>query len=165
LRLIKENIINVNLFKMNFSVSLSIYRPDILEQYGIEAPPQTIDELEEIAAKIDTDELPAFVTRAVKGQGINVFTWVTFLRGYGGDFFDKDLKPTLDSPEAIQATEKYAELLQKYGPFGVSGYTHYECTTDFAQGKVAMFLGEGNPVSESGKRRGRWKCHENFSVQ
>ena len=150
--------------------NLLYYRPDILEQYGIEAPPQTIDELEAIAAKIDTDELPAFVTRAVKGQGINVFTWVTFLRGYGGDFFDDDLKPTLDSPEAIQATEKYAELLQKYGPFGVSGYTHYECTTDFAQGKVAMFLGAGpwgasvfNDPAKS-KIIGKWMAVNNSCI-
>ncbi|MBD3304873.1 extracellular solute-binding protein [candidate division KSB3 bacterium] len=137
--------IDETIYGLPFSgeTNLLYYRTDIFEEHGIAGPPQTIDELEEIAAKIDTEDIPAFVTRAVKGQGINVYTWATFLRSYGGDFFDQDLKPTLDTPEAILATEKYAEILQNYGPFGVSGYSHYECTTDFSQGKVAMFLGAG----------------------
>ncbi len=123
--------------------ALLFYRTDIFEKNGIQNPPATIEELEEVAAKINTEEIPGFCSRAVKGQGINVYTWSAFLKAYGGDFFNEDMEPIVNSAEAIKATEKYAELLNEYGPFGVASYSHYELSTDFAQGKLGMAFAAG----------------------
>lgn len=46
----------------------------------------------------------------------------------------------MTSPEAIQALDFYARLLQNYGPPGVTGYNWYECQTTFLQGQGAIWI-------------------------
>ncbi|MDA8219145.1 MAG: extracellular solute-binding protein, partial [Dehalococcoidales bacterium] len=90
--------------------------------------------------KVHTPEVPAFAMRAVKGEGMNVFTWTEWLRSYGGTFFDDKGDPVLDSPEAIKATEEYARLVTTYGPKGVASYRHFEIFADFQQEKLVSWI-------------------------
>ena len=110
------------------------YRKDIFEKYGVQ-PPKTWAELEEVAQKIGTTEIPAFATRGARGP--NIFTFAGFLWSYGGKWVTEDNEPALDSKEAIRALEMYKRL-QEFGPLGVANYTHYDVYTDFMQGKLAM---------------------------
>ena len=116
------------------------YRTDILEKAGFAGPPKTYDELEEICKKVNTPETPCFAVRASRGRGYNPFSYPLFLYGYGGKWFNDGWNPALDSPEAAAGLEEMVKLLTKYGPKGVANYTHYEMYTDFAQGKMVMFI-------------------------
>ncbi|QPM69109.1 ABC transporter substrate-binding protein [Atribacter laminatus] len=122
--------------------TIIFYLPQVLEEKGIAGPPSTFEEIEDIAAKIhNPPDFAGFGTRARRGEGMNVScNWAAWLWGYGGSYFDENGKPALDSPEAILATQKYAELIQKYGPPGGGDFTHYELYTLFAQGNLGMYL-------------------------
>lgn len=139
------------------------YRTDILEQAGFTEPPKTWDELEAICAKVHTPEVPCFVVRAARGRGYNPFAWPLFLHSYGGTWFTDGWQPAINSPEAIKGTEKLVHLLTTYGPKGVANYTHYEMYTDFAQGKLVMFIDATVWVStfnnpEKSKVIGKWRA-------
>ncbi len=117
------------------------YRTDLFEKAGIKQPPDTLEDLEATAQKIHTSETPAWAVRARRGQGVNIYIWSQWLWSYGGRYFDEKMRPVLNSLEAIKATEKYAELLKKFGPKGFEDITHHDIVyTQFSQGKLGMFI-------------------------
>ena len=121
--------------------SLMVYRTDILEKFGYSKPPDTFDELMEMAAKINTKECAAYVGR---GQP-HSFHWVfpNFLQAYGGDFFvdpPKDMTPILDSEEAIQAAEVFVKLHRDYAVPGVVNFMEDDSRIAMQQGRGAMWI-------------------------
>lgn len=65
----------------------------------------------------------------------------------------------LDSPESIEVTKKFAELVNKAGPKDWTNYTWYQVSTDIGAGKAAMafdadifgiFQGQEGASAESG---------------
>lgn len=121
--------------------TIMYYRTDLFEQHGIKRPPETMEELEAAAQKLHTPEVAAWAVRARRGQGVNIFTWSQWLWSYGGRYFDEKMRPVVNSPEAVRATEKYAELLRKFGPKGFEDITHHDIVySQFSQGRLAMFI-------------------------
>ena len=117
------------------------YRTDLLQKAGITQPPDTLEELEAALQKLHTPEVAAWAVRARRGQGVNIFTWSQWLWSYGGRYFDEKMRPVVNSPEAVRATEKYAELLRKFGPKGFEDITHHDIVySQFSQGRLAMFI-------------------------
>ena len=118
-----------------------MYRKDLFEEYNLEVP-ATMEELIDCAKTIyeATDGEIAGVT--MRGQqGIHVlYTWAGFLWGNGGRWFDDDGKLALDSPEAIEAAQTYADLLNSYGPKGYANFGWQENRLLFQQGKAAMTI-------------------------
>jgi multiple sugar transport system substrate-binding protein len=117
------------------------YRKDILEANGIEVP-QTVDDLIAAAKQLDGTEfdgrtISGFVSRGDKTYPtLNPFS--TFLLAYGGaDIVDG--KAAVNSPESIEATEKWVELMQ-YAPEAASTYTWYEAQQDFIAGNAAFYI-------------------------
>ena len=146
-------------------MSLFMYRKDIFEKYGIETVPETFDELVEVLDTIqgDPDVYPIGM-RGQRGAGMNIYTWTQVFRGFGGDFFvdfPNDMTPTVNTPEAIEATEFYAELINKYGPAGSGNWTNMEIYTAQANGDIAMTM-DANAFSgvieneERSKTVGKW---------
>ena len=122
-------------------VGILFYRPDVLAEAGYDEPPKTYAELEEVAAAIaDLPDFAGIGMRARQGEGMNVIIWASFLHGYGGSFVDENGYPVLNSPEAVKATQKYADLINNYGPTGGQDFTHYELYTGFSQGTLGMYL-------------------------
>jgi multiple sugar transport system substrate-binding protein len=138
------------------------YRTDLFEKAGIKQPPDTLEELEAAAQKLHSAETPAWAVRAQRGQGVNIFIWSQWLWSYGGRYFDEKMRPVLNSPEAVRATEKYAELLKKFGPKGYEAITHHDIVySQFTQGKLGMFIDASVWVSvlnDASKSRvvGKW---------
>lgn len=114
-------------------------RADVLEEKGLK-PPETMEELEEVAAAIhDPDnDFYAIDYRGVSGQVANIWIWSGFLHTYGGDFFDEDWKPIFNSPAAVKATEMFVKLLQDYGPPGASTHHWAELQSGYLDGKIGM---------------------------
>lgn len=117
------------------------YREDILKKNGI-AVPQTIDELIAAAAKLngttfDGKKISGFVSRGDKTYPtLNPFS--TFAGAYGVKDVT-DGKATINSPEGIEATTKWVELM-KNAPKAASTYTWYEAQQDFLAGNSAFYI-------------------------
>lgn len=115
------------------------YRSDLLEQAGI-AVPETLEELEAAAAKLN-DPANNFYGIAMRGARVPMVTQLSsFLYSYGADFQDKDGNASIDTPEAIEAINFYGNLLNKYGPPGASNMGWVEASAIFAQGNAAFYL-------------------------
>jgi multiple sugar transport system substrate-binding protein len=114
------------------------YRADVFKEKGLE-PPKTFDELMGLAAKLhDPDnKFYGFVERGAGNAAVTQF--VTFLRGFGGDYQSADYRTaTINTPEALKAFRYYGEILRKYGPPGVLSMNWGETSNIFTEGLVAM---------------------------
>jgi len=94
------------------------YRKDLLQKAGL-AVPTTIDELVEAAAAIKAQNpgTAGFISRTT-AAGANT-PFASFLFAYGGNW-QEDGKSKIDTPEAVDAYQVYADLIRKYGPDNVS---------------------------------------------
>lgn len=119
--------------------TMLFYRQDLFDQAGIEEAPKTWDEVEEACVKLKALGVDAIGLRARAGEGLNCYIWPSLLYAYGGRYVDENGYPVLNSPEAVEATQKFADLVNNYGPVGGSDMTHAEHITSFQQGNLAMF--------------------------
>jgi ABC-type glycerol-3-phosphate transport system substrate-binding protein len=136
------------------------YRKDLISE-----PPQTFEDLMAMAEQAyKPGEMAGFVARAQRGEGMNVYVWTGFLKGFGGKFFadfPNDYTPVINSPEAIAAAEFYAEILNKYGPDGIASYTNEETQLDAQNNKAASLIEwSGHPIlidnPENSETSGKW---------
>lgn len=122
-------------------VMMLYYRQDVLDELGLSVP-STWSELTEAARIIteaDNDMYGVTMNWAKQGGGISLIPWTNVLRSFGADQFDADFRPTMNSPEAIAATEMYANLLN-YAPPAAVTYNEGDARTSFASGEAAMVL-------------------------
>jgi len=111
-------------------------RFDIIEKSGFNHLPKTFEELVTMCAAINKkEECYAYVN-----DNLHHWHWIPFLHGFGGDVFKAppgNLTPTIDTPEAIESAQYYADLLMKYSPEGILSYT-------MDQARVAQMTGRAN---------------------
>ncbi len=116
--------------------SLLFYREDLLAAAGFDGPPETLEELAEYAAALDSDQVAGF---AMRGRGAAATSQiVNLLYSFGGQWLNNDGTSALASPESVAALEYYANLLREYGPPGPSNMHWNEVMSLYAQGGVAM---------------------------
>ncbi|SDJ54337.1 ABC transporter substrate-binding protein [Billgrantia gudaonensis] len=121
------------------------YRKDLLEEYG-HKPPQTWEELTEIAADIQAAEREAgndkmwgfvFQGRAYEGLTTNALEWVA--SHGGGTLVDEDGKVTINNDRAAAALDLAASWIDDISPVGVLNYTEEEARGIFQSGN-AVFM-------------------------
>jgi multiple sugar transport system substrate-binding protein len=107
-------------------------------------PPKTMDEWKQQVQFFNGKTFKGkktygWAAQAAKGFG-NVHTWLSFLYSYGAQPFNGDFsKSTLSSPQAVKATQEWAEMM-KYMPPGANGYTYDNVTTAAQQGTIATAM-------------------------
>ncbi|WP_158253970.1 sugar ABC transporter substrate-binding protein [Cryobacterium sp. Y50] len=119
-----------------------MYRTDLFEQYGIDGPPTTMDELMANAKTIEEQsngEIAGITLRGAPGIQ-SVYPWSGFLRAFGGDYYDKDGNIAVNAPEAVEAAAFWADLLNDYGPAGVGNFGWEQNRIAFTQGTAAMTI-------------------------
>jgi len=125
------------LYAMPFenTLMMSAVRNDLYEQANL-TPATTLPEyLSNVQALNDPPTV--YGTEIMGQQGEPVFyEWVNWLWGEGGDLFDTAGAPTLNTPEAIKATEDLITL-SKSAPPGVANYSWDQAATSFATGQVS----------------------------
>jgi len=129
-----------------------IYRKDKLDEVGMEIP-QTFDELEAVlAATHAPEEFYAYVMRT-EPNGVH-FPYPIWIQGYGGNVFrdpPNDLTPTLNTPEALVATEDFCGKITRYSIAGSQIYGTPDCQNAMAQGLAGLWvdaLGIFNPITD-----------------
>ncbi len=119
---------------------LLIYRTDLLEAAGVE-PPKTLDEL---IAAVETLHDPdngiyGIALRGQRGSGSNVWRWMPYFKGMGGEWFNEDGTPAFNSEAGVKATETYLKLFE-YSPPGTQTGSWDESTGAFNSGQVALIV-------------------------
>jgi len=125
-------------------VQMLFYRKDIFDQLGLEVP-KTWEEFDAVNKKI-TEETDLYAIAPYYGagnNGQNLFMWTSYLWSNGGDIFDENMKPIFNSPEGLEATQRYLDLLvtDKVAPPESVTFGEQDSRTYFKQGKAAMWLG------------------------
>jgi len=126
------------------------YRKDVLEKEGIKVP-ETVDELIAAAQKLKGVEFDGKVLDGIVVRGQEF--WPTLITGYGSvlaAYGATDLRAdgtsAADSPEAIEATRKWIELL-KAGPADIASYGWEQAQAHFAAGN-SVFLLDADHMAE-----------------
>lgn len=119
------------------------YRADLFEEQGLEVP--TTWEEVEAAAEVLKGAYPDIYPLSVYygiNAGQNLFWWEALLWGNGGDVLDENNRPIFNSPEGVEATERYISWIEKgYTSPGSVAFNEQEGNQEFNQGRAAMFVG------------------------
>lgn len=130
---------------INVEGTALFYRADLFKKYGIN-PPTSLDELNQAAATIKAkNEVTPIALRGVSPA--IPYTFAPFLYSLGGQWTSDATTPTMNTPQAVEAIQRYAKLAKDYGPQGVINNTFTQSSALMAQGKVAMELESSNELS------------------
>ncbi len=117
------------------------YNRDLMEQAGIDTPPDTWEELAEAAAAISAlgDDIAGF---GLQGNEIetDVYFYYAFW-AYGGNLVDEDGTSGLDTPAGYQAAQMYKSLIDSgVTQPGVTAFSREDVQNLFKQGRVGMMI-------------------------
>lgn len=113
-----------------------MYRKDILKEKGISVP-KTLDQYMSAVKRLnDPPKIYGNVTRGARTT--NWWRWGTFFFALGGKYLDGN-KPVFNSPEAVEATKLYMDMV-KNAPPGTATFDWGECGEAFRSGKAVFFI-------------------------
>ncbi len=123
---------------------LLYYRTDLLEKYGYDGPPETWQELEEMAAVIqegEREENPDFwgyvwQGNAYEGLTCNALEWIE--SNGGGTIINDDREVTINNEKAKTAVEMAASWVGEISPPGVTGLVEESSRKIFEAGNAAF---------------------------
>jgi trehalose/maltose transport system substrate-binding protein len=125
------------------------YRTDLIQKYGYREPPQTWDELEKMAARIQEGERAkgakdfwGFVWPGTASEGLtcNALEW-QFAEG-GGRIIEPGGTISVNNPKAIRAWERAARWVGSISPPSVISYEEWDAANAFwTSGRAAFFRG------------------------
>ena len=124
---------------------LFFYRKDLFEKYLMK-PPATWDDVLAAAKTIQEKETTGanggqvygYVERAAQGNAA-VADFMPIFWAFGGEMFDANGKPTVDSPQGIAALQFMIEL-GKYSPPGYASFNADDVGAHLLQGTAAMSI-------------------------
>lgn len=115
------------------------YRTDIFEKYGVNVP-QTWEELRDTAEMLNLKEPGVYGITFMGRRGVQLqCTYDNMLWSFGGEWYDENYNPTINSQEAVEALEYFKSLIP-FAPEGVLTYDWDENANAFAQGRAAMTI-------------------------
>lgn len=119
---------------------LLIYRKDLLEKAGLSVP-TTLDEFKTAVKTMHDPSNGVYGVglRGQRGSGANVWRWMPYFRGFGGEWFSDDGTPVMNSDAAVKATETYLELFEHSAP-GTKTGSWDESTGAFRAGQIAIII-------------------------
>ena len=123
--------------------SMVMYRKDLADAAGVTvADNDSWENIMKAAAAMHNPDAGVYgaCLRGKPGWGDNMAFITTMVNSYGGAWFDKDMKPTIDSDQWRAAINTYVELLGKYGPPGSEGNSFNEILALFNEGKCGMWI-------------------------
>jgi len=145
-QVIKNNTLDGKLVSVPTSVDVGLlyYRTDLLEKYGFAHPPDTWDEMTEMARTIQLRERAAgdadFYGYLWQGKDeglvVNALEWI-FSYG-GGTIIDSDRRVSINNPRTFDALNRVREWVGTISPPGTLTYAEEECRNSFQSGHSAF---------------------------
>ncbi len=128
--------------------TIHYYRSDLYTEKGLR-PPETLDDLRETARRLHapTANLYGIALRGFKGPGQNMYIFPSLFRAFGGEWFDKDGRPTVNSKQGVEALTFYVDLLTSYAPSAVVNWNWPEILDAFVGGTIAQFIDASSPAA------------------
>ncbi|MEK8044784.1 ABC transporter substrate-binding protein [Ideonella margarita] len=123
--------------------SMLMYRKDLADKAGVALPERpTWAQVRELAAKIHNPKEGVFgiCLRGKPGWGDNMALISTMVNTFGGQWFDMQWKPQIDSKPWHDAVSFYVDLLKSYGPPGSAANSFNEILALTNAGKCGMWL-------------------------
>ena len=123
--------------------SMLMYRKDLADKAGITVKEKpTWGEIKDLAAKIHDPAAGVYgiCLRGKPGWGDNMAFLSTLVNTFGGQWFDMNWKPQLESKPWKDAITFYVDLLKSYGPPGSSANSFNEILALYNEGKCGMWI-------------------------
>jgi sorbitol/mannitol transport system substrate-binding protein len=123
--------------------SMLMYRKDLADKAGVTVPDRpTWEQVRDLAAKIHNPKEGVYgiCLRGKPGWGDNMAFLTTLVNTSGGQWFDMNWKPQLESKPWKDAITFYVDLLKKYGPPGSSANSFNEILALYNAGKCGMWV-------------------------
>ncbi|HXE48475.1 MAG TPA: sugar ABC transporter substrate-binding protein [Ramlibacter sp.] len=123
--------------------SMLMYRKDLADKAGVQLGDRpTWTQVKDLAAKIHNPKEGVYgiCLRGKPGWGDNMAFITTLANTNGGQWFDMNWKPQLESKPWHDAINFYVDLLKKYGPPGSSANSFNEILALFNSGKCGMWV-------------------------
>jgi trehalose/maltose transport system substrate-binding protein len=126
-------------------IGLLFYRTDLLRRYGYREPPKSWDELETMAARIQSGERAngkkefwGFVWQGSAAEALtcNALEWQA--AAGGGRIIEDDRTVSVNNPRAIRAWERAAHWVGTISPPSVVGYTEWDASNVWIAGDAAF---------------------------
>jgi sorbitol/mannitol transport system substrate-binding protein len=122
--------------------SFLMFRKDVLSAKGITMPDRpTWEQVAQIAAQVDgaSPGMKGICLRGQPGWGEVISPLTTVWNTFGGGWFDRSWTPLLTSPETVQATQFYIDLVRRHGEPDAAKAGYTECLNAMVQSKVALW--------------------------
>ena len=118
------------------------YRRDLLEQSGFNNPPETWDELVEMAKQVQSDSGTeiGFIFQGAEYEG-GVVNGVEYINSYGGSVLAEDNadEVTIDSQESVEGLSAERRMIEEgITPQAVTTYTEEETEAAFLNGDAVF---------------------------
>ncbi len=123
--------------------SMLMYRKDLADKVGVTVPDRpTWPQIADLAAKIHNPDAGVYgiCLRGKPGWGDNMAFLTTLVNTYGGQWFNMEWKPQIDTKPWKEAITFYVDLLNKYGPPGSSSNSFNEILALTNAGKCGMWI-------------------------
>src|SRR5690606_2245832 len=123
--------------------SFTLYRTDLFVEAGLTMPDEpTNDPSKEFAAKLTDKQNQQYgiCLRGKPGWGENMAFLGTMINTYGGQWFDMEWKPQINTEPWKNAITDYVQLLNEYGPPGATANGFNENQPLFATAQCAMWI-------------------------
>jgi len=124
---------------------LLYYRTDLLEKYGFDGPPQTWDELEQMAQTIQDGERAegnqdfwGFVWQGAPYEGLTCDALEWIYSSGGGTIVSPDKVITINNPAAAEALDRAYSWIGKITPPGVTSFMEEESRRVWHGGNAAF---------------------------
>ena len=124
--------------------SMLMYRTDLMRQAGLRMPAHpSWSDVAALAARLDDRRHGVYgiCLRGKAGWGENMSLVSTMVNAFGGQWFDMNWRPRIDTAPWKQAVGLYVDLLRRYGPPDAAQMNYNANLALFAQGKCAMWVG------------------------
>jgi trehalose/maltose transport system substrate-binding protein len=151
--LIANNTVSGRLVALPYiaSAGLLFYRVDLLRQYGYRAPPKTWEELQAMAARIQSGERAkgnanfwGYVWQGASSEALtcNALEWQV---SEGGGTIVENGTVTVDNPHTVRAWERAASWVGSISPPGVVAYREWDAFNIWQAGGAAFMRNWTNP--------------------